>query len=172
MKRIMVLSIAVVAAAMVPAGAGHGSTDFVQTGTVLLPNPATRLYGGVTEQVSPCGGSIDPDVPAGAAQGVDGYWFALPTGAGGHDATMIATGPEPPDPVGLIPGIDVDAWFYDDGCALIRPSADPNAYHMATVGSNEFGVIPENAAWVAVDLVSGVNATFTFTVYGLPAEPR
>jgi len=167
-RRVAIVPLLAIAVAL-PAGADHGSSAWEQTGTIAVANPATRLYGGAAELVSPCGGSIDQDVPPGAANGTDGFWFELPEGAAGHDATLTASEFAVPDPAGAIPGNDVDAWFYDFGCTLIRPTADPNAYHMATVGSNEFGVIPAAAAWVVVDLVTGANATFTFRILDFPA---
>lgn len=168
MRRFAILPL-IVLSVVVPASADHGASTWEQTGTILLANPTTRSYAGVTEQGSPCGGSIDPDVPDGSANGIDGFWFRLPDGVVGHDATLTSSEFPAPDPVGLVPGNDVDAWFYDDSCTLIRPTADRNAYHMATAGSNEFGIVPAGAAYVIVDLVSGGNATFTFRVLGVAA---
>jgi hypothetical protein len=161
MKRLALVSMILLAVAA-PALASHTATDFVATGTILIGDPGTRVIGGVTEQGSPCLGSIDPDVPAGLAQGVDGFWIALPEGSGGHAATLTSTAPN-----------DVDAWFYDEGCGLIQPAADPNAYSMATTdpvpNGDEAGTIPANAAFVAVDLYVGAAAPFTFTIPGTPA---
>lgn len=168
MRKLLLLPLLAAAVAL-PAGAGHGTGTWERTGTILLPNPATRLYFGVTEFVSPCGGSIDPDVPEGATNGLDGAWFEVPDDAWGHRATLTATEFVVPDPLNLVPGNDVDAWFYDGGCSLIRPSTDQGAYHMATVGSNEFGVVPIGTAWVVVDLVTGGNATFNFRILDYPA---
>lgn len=170
MKRIPVLVLAVLGALLAaPATADHGGDTWDQTGTILVSNAATRLYGGISELGGACGESLDPDVPHDTWQGLDGYWFELPEEAAGHDATMTASASAVPEDAPA-PGNDVDAWFYDAGCTLIRPTQDPNAYHMATPGSTEFGVVPEGAAWVVVDLVTGANATFTFQIHGWPAE--
>ncbi|MFP5224901.1 MAG: hypothetical protein ACLGH3_05010 [Actinomycetota bacterium] len=137
-------------------------------GTILVGNPLTRETGGVAEIGESCGESIDPDIPTGTFDGTDGRWLFLgddPTDLWGHRATLTAnrTIPDTPAPVGT--GNDVDAWFYDTGCGLIRPVDDPNAYHMATVGSNEQGIIPQGAQWVVVDLYRGVAAEFEFTIW-------
>jgi hypothetical protein len=153
------LAVLVMAAVAVPAAAEHSSTDFVATGLILVGDPVTRVQGGVSEIGSPCLGSFDPEVPEGAAQGVDGFWIQLPEGAAGHSATLTAADPN-----------DVDAWFYTEDCSLIGPTADENAYSMATTdpepNGNEEGTIPEIASWVAVDLYVGAAAEFTFTITG------
>lgn len=144
----------------VSAQASHPSA-FTQTGLIAVGNPGTRTIGGATEVVSPCLGSIDQDVPAGAAQGTDGYWFEIPEAVRGHAATLVAAAPN-----------DVDAWFYDENCTLIKPSGtgpvDPDAYSMASLSpepdGNESGKIPAAAAWAVVDLYVGAAATFTFNV--------
>lgn len=153
MKRFILLAAAALTAfAMVPAQADDG---FSVTGTVLVGNPVTRAYGGASEMVSPCNGSIDPDVPAGTGQGVDGYWIQLPEGSAGLEATLVT----------LTEGADFDAWFYDEGCTLMTGAAN---YTMATTdpvpNGDEAGAIPEGAAFVAVDLYVGANASFTFTI--------
>lgn len=173
MKKLSLLAVAAAAAAAIPAQAA----DPILTveATILIGNPATRETGGVTEYASPCDGSIDPEVPPYAAQGVDGYTIDLLGEDGdyaalealwGNAATLTAnrTLPDTPAPVGT--GNDVDAWFYGDGCTLIKPSNDPQAYHMATVGSLESGVIPSGTRFVVVDLARGANATFTFKIFG------
>lgn len=159
MKKILLTAVtAMIALSMLPASATHGES-FVATGTIAVADPASRQYGGVTEQGSPCLGSIDPDVPAGIFQGVDAVWVALPLESEGHAATLTSTAPN-----------DVDAWFYDEGCTLIKPAADPNAYSMATTdpapNGDEEGIIPVGAAWVAVDLYVGAAAPFTLTISG------
>jgi hypothetical protein len=137
---------------LIPANA---EPSFSVTGTVLVGDPVSRRYGAVTETVSPCNGSIDPDVPAGAAQGVDGYWIQLPEGSAGATATLVAN----------TPGADFDAWFYTEGCSLLTGAAN---YTMATTdpmpNGDEEGTIPEDAAWVAVDLYIGAAAEFTFSI--------
>lgn len=171
MKKLSLLALGVAAAGVMPASAS--TPIFTETGTILIGNAATRETGGVTEIVSPCDGSLDPEVPAYAAQGIDGYTIDL-LGEGsfedlealwGNRATLTAnrTIPDTPAPVGT--GNDVDAWFYADGCSLIKPTADPAAYHMATTGSSEFGVIPNGARFVVVDLYRGANAEFTFSIF-------
>lgn len=161
--RKMLMASVVLAAIALPAAADHGAADFTATGTILVGNPITRVIGGVTENVSPCGGSIDQDVPDGISNGVDAAWIELPEGSGGHAATLTADGDN-----------DVDAWFYDAGCALIQPSADENAYSMSSVdlepNGDEEGIIPAVAAWAAIDLYVGANATFTFTIQGVAQE--
>lgn len=159
--RIALVGLALSLCAAVPASATHDAGLVVQ-GTVLAPNPSTKYYAGVAEQVSPCNGSIDPDVPAGAANGTDGYWIAL-SGYDGHRATLTATAVDAPN----APGPDFDVWFYNEGCGLIGPSADENAYHMATSSSNEFGIVPVDTAFAIVDYAVGAPmGSFTFTVEG------
>ncbi|HVL33836.1 MAG TPA: hypothetical protein VM600_09690 [Actinomycetota bacterium] len=163
MKKFVVACALASITTMVPAAADHGAGTFVQKGTILVGDPVTRSYGGVAEQVSPCLGTMDQDIPEGIAQGVDGYWFALPEGIAGHAATLTAPAPN-----------DVDAWFYDEFCQLIQPpggsgpgAKDPDAYSMASVdplpNGNEEGRIPAAAAYVVVDLYVGAAAEFTFT---------
>ena len=172
MNKLALLALAAAAATAVPA---HAAEPLVSvSGTILLGNPITRETGGVTETVSPCDGSVDAEVAPYTAQGIDGYTIDL-LGAEqdfealaqlwGKRATLTATRtiPENPAPVGT--GNDVDAWFYADGCSLIKPSADPGAYHMATVGSAESGVIPNGTRFVVIDLYRGVNAPFTFKIF-------
>ena len=158
MKKMLAAALVLAAVATVPASAGHGTGDFVATGTILVGNAGTRAIGGVTEIGSPCMGSIDQDVPDGVFNGVDGVWIQLPAGAAGHEATLTADEPN-----------DVDAWFYTDGCALLT-SSTPDAYSMTTTdpepNGNEEGVIPEGAGWVAIDLYVGAAASFTFTIAG------
>lgn len=154
----LVLSMMVAA----PALASGETDDLVVTGTVLLADPATKYLLGVTETVSPCNGSLDQDVPAGAANGVDGYWIDL-LGYEGHRATLTGSATDAPN----APGPDLDVWFYDEACGLIGPAADENAYHMATSSSNEFGIVPAGAAFAVVDYAVGAPAaTFTFTAQG------
>lgn len=138
--------------------------------TILIGDPLTRDTGGISETAAPCGVPADPAIEASATQGIDGYWIYL----GGDDddasdlwgkrASLTATNTLPASPALVGTGNDVDAWFYGE-CNLIKPTDDPQAYHMATVGSNENGIIPPGAAWVAVDLFRGVNAPFVFTIY-------
>lgn len=166
MKRIATLLAVASAVTFLPSQA-QGSL-FRATGTILIGNPVTRETGGVSETATACGESVDQDVPADAAEGVDGRWVYLgddPSGLWGKRATLTAdrTIPANPAPVGT--GNDVDAWFYDSGCSLIKPTTFPGAYHMATVGSSEEGVVPPSAQWVAIDLYRGVRATFEFTVH-------
>lgn len=172
MKKLSLLVLAASAASIAPA---HAADPLLKVqGTILLGNPITRETGGVTETVSPCDGSLDPEVPPYAAQGIDGWTIDLAGPEGDFEAMQLLWGkratltanrtiPENPAPVGT--GNDVDAWFYGDGCTLIKPSTDPNAYHMATTGSNEFGVIPTGTRFVVVDLYRGLNAPFTFTIH-------
>ena len=88
-----------------------------------------------------------------------------------NPATLRSARTLPAPPVlGGTTNNDVDAWFYDDGCSLIRPNAHPAAYHMATIGSIENGVIPTGARFVVVDLARGFKAPFTFTVYPEPTK--
>lgn len=149
MKKFLLL---VATVSMLAALPSQADPFFTATGTVLAGDPATRAVGGATEQLSPCNGSIDPDVPAGLAQGVDGYWIQLPEGSAGRTATLTANEPN-----------DVDGWFYDEGCGLM-----PSPYTLATTdpvpNGDEQGVIPEGAAWVVVDLYVGAAATFTFSI--------
>lgn len=173
MHKLVLLAVAGVAATIAPA---HAAEPVVTaTGTILLGNPITRDTGGVTETVSPCDGSIDPEVPAYTAQGVDGWVIDLlgPDGdyaaleaLWGNAAKLTANRTIPDTPAPISTNNDVDAWFYGDGCSLITPTADPRAYHMATTGSNESGIIPNGTRFVVVDLFRGANATFTFTVFG------
>lgn len=168
MKRQIALLAAIAAVSLTAPASADPVVMFQETGTILVGNPITRETGGVSETLSSCGESIDQDVPAGTGEGVDGAWVFLgddPRNLWEKTATLTSprTIPANPAPVGT--GNDVDAWFYDTACALIKPSQHAGAYHMATTGSAETGVIPTGAQWVVVDLYRGVNAPFTFTVY-------
>lgn len=171
MKKLSLLVLAAAAASVVPAQAA--APIFSETGTILVGNPLTRETGGVTEYASPCDGSLDPEIPPYAAQGVDGYTIDLMRdrtfeevqALWGKRATMTADRTVPSNPVPVGTGNDVDAWFYADGCSLIKPTSDPAAYHMATTGSSEFGTIPSGTRFVVVDLYRGANATFTFSIF-------
>lgn len=172
MKRLSLLVAMLALAAVVPAGANHGGTDtFVATGHIEVNGPATRNYAGISELDNPCTGieELQPDVPPGTFQGLDGYWILLPVDAQEHDAILI---PDDPDQ-------DVDAWFYTDACTLIKPPT-PGAYDMA--GSpgqpgllpetgNEVGTVPPGAGYVVVDLYHGIDADFTFKVFNLKLTP-
>lgn len=153
MKKILLAAIAALTAlSLVPANA---EPTFSETGTVLVGDPVSRRYGGVTETASPCNGSVDPDVPSGLGQGIDGYWIQLPEGSSGSTATLVTN----------TEGADFDAWFYTEGCSLLTGAEN---YTMATTdpapNGDEEGVIPEDAAWVAVDLYVGAAASFTFSI--------
>ena len=151
MRKVLLAAIAAATAlSMAPASAN----TFEESGTILVANPVSRLFGGVSEIGSPCNGSPPeaPEVPPGTFQGVDGFWIELPADSGGMTATLTAAAPN-----------DVDGWFYDEGCNLM-PSPYPLATTNPIPNGNEQGVIPEGAAWVAVDLYTGANATFTFTI--------
>jgi hypothetical protein len=168
MKRLALIPLLILAAAVPSLAANTDpADDFVATGTITAGNPGTKKLGGIAEIGSPCMGSIDPDVPAGTFNGLDGAWVALGENWSGAEAKLTAA---PLDAVALTLN-DVDAWFYDDACALIGPSVDHAAYHMATSGLTEYGVIPTGAAWVAIDLADGAAAEYTFTVYDVVA-PR
>ena len=173
---------------MFPASAGEG--DFTVSGTIAVGNPDSRVYGGLTEIGSPCMGSVDPDVPDGAFQGVDGYWIQLPIEELGVFDGMKATLTSDT--------LDVDAWFYDEACGFLTEPVD-TTYSMAgdrvtfpwaeevpedapeysrltgtrllPDGDELNGVIPEGTGWVVVDLYAGANASFTFTVDNVPDEP-
>jgi hypothetical protein len=155
---------------------------FEATGLIRAGNPATRVAGGVTETTNACGVSLEPNVPNGTTQGADGFWFQLPESIRGHTATLTE---DPPNINEDTATGDMDVWFYDAGCNLIKPPntdgtgpKDPNAYSMATQGeaslndddlpvfSPENGTIPAMAAWAIVDLVVGANATFNFSAQG------
>ncbi len=164
MKRVALIGLLAILLTGAPAVNADEHPDWTASGEILLPSPGSRAIGGVTELASPCMGSIDPDVPDGAAQGLDGYWIEIPEGAGGHAATLTADAPN-----------EVDAWFYDLDCNLIRPPSsmsagpkDEHAYSMAGSGDlpegDKAGTIPAEAAFAAVDLYLGFNATFTFTI--------
>lgn len=159
MKRLLLASVAV-ALAVSPAFGEHGPVEFTATGTIAIAGPQTRTISGLTEIGSPCLGSVDPEVPNGTFQGVDGFWVELPIDAAGHPATLTAGAPN-----------DVDAWFYDEGCSLINMAADPNAYSMASTDpapdGNESGIIPAAARWAAIDLYVGAGAAFEFKITGL-----
>lgn len=153
MRKILLAAlVAMTALSLVPANA---EPTFSVTGTVLVGDPVSRRYGGVTETVSPCNGSVDPDVPPGLGQGIDGYWIQLPEGSAGSTATLVTN----------TAGADFDGWFYTEGCALLTGAAN---YTLATTdpapNGDEEGVIPEDAAWVAVDLYVGAAASFTFSI--------
>ena len=173
MKTVSLLALVAAAASVLPAQAAEEPL-FTKSGTIVAGNALTRETGGVTETVSPCDGTIDSEIPPYTAQGVDGYTIDLaPEGdfealatLWGKRATLTANRTIPANPVPVGTGNDVDAWFYADGCTLIKPTKDtPSAYHMATTGSSEFGVIPTGARFVVVDLYRGVNAEFAFTIF-------
>lgn len=169
MKRSISLLAVLGAVALTAPASADPTVLFTESGTILVGNPITRETGGITETSASCGESIDPEVPADTAQGVDGHWIYLgddPTGLWEQSATLTATRTIPSNPAPVGTGNDVDAWFYDGGCTLIKPTVHTQAYHMATTGSSEFGVVPSGAQWVAVTLYRGVNAPFTFTVTG------
>jgi hypothetical protein len=165
LKKLVALPLVALAVAI----PSHADPVFTKSGTILVAGPSGRVVGGVTEIASPCMGSVDPDVPAGATQGVDGYWVELPLGLDGRAAHLTANAPN-----------EVDAWFYDEGCGLITPTVDANAYSMVNrnclpvppgttsycplPSGDKHGTVPVGAAWVAVDLNTGANANFTFSV--------
>lgn len=172
MNKLALLTLAAAVASVLPAQAADPLVSV--TGTILIGNALTRETGGVTETVSPCDGSVDGEVPAYTAQGIDGYTIDLlgPDGdfaalelLWGKRASLTATRTIPDNPAPIGTGNDVDAWFYGDGCTLIKPSMDPGAYHMATTGSLESGTIPTGTRFVVVDLYRGVNAPFAFKIF-------
>lgn len=135
--------------AVSPAMATH-TTSFTQSGTINGMAPQSKvLFLSATEGQNPCG---QPDPDLGDLQGVDGYWFAIPETLGGHAATLTSD------------SIDMDVWFYNDGCGFIGKT-DPNYNSMATDGTaNEAGTVPVGAAYVVVDQAIGAHGTFTFSV--------
>jgi hypothetical protein len=121
----------------------HG---FKVKGTIVAMNPASLAGLGLTEFVAGCDDGSE-------LQGLDGYWIRLPADAGGHPAKLV-----PADVTS-----DVDAFFYTDSCDAL--SYDEMASGIS--GEIETGDVPARAAWVVVDLFTGVAASFTFTVEGV-----
>ncbi|HVL33835.1 MAG TPA: hypothetical protein VM600_09685 [Actinomycetota bacterium] len=150
MKRLAFCAL-LLAAIAVPAQA---EDPFTVSGTITAMNPASTRLGGVTEIVSPCGGSVDPEIPDGATQGLDGFWFALPDGGlPGQTATLTSN------------GIDVDVWWYDAGCSGIFAAATPGSRDMVTpLTANEKGRVPDAAQYGIVDVVAGFNTAFTISI--------
>lgn len=175
MKRLIA---AAVVLASLSFSAGHAAPSFSQDGVISAPNPASKVAGGLTETINPCG-KPDPDlreVNGGNFNGVDGWWIRLPAGAPGKAATLAYT--YIPTPAGAGIGIDMDVWFYTANCSLITTDQDDKAYDMATMPDTtededgnptilplEEGVIPAGAAFAIVDFVAGGNnAEFTFSI--------
>ncbi len=145
------------------------SDDFVAKGTMTVGNPANKKILGITETGSPCMDTIDPGIPPGTFNGLDGSWVKL-GGEAWYGATAKLT--STPKSAVVISVGDVDAWFYDEACALIGPSRSRDAYHMATSAATEWGTIPRDAEWVVVDLADGVAAEYTFTVFDVIVAPQ
>lgn len=149
MKKILLTAIAaLMALSLAPAHADE--PQFRQEGQVLLMAPQTKAVSvSATEGLNPCG---QPDPDLGDLQGVDGYWFEL-TGFDGAAATMTST------------AVDADVWFYNEGCAIIKPASDPVAYSMATdATANEAGTVPADTFYVVVDVAVGAASSFVFEI--------
>lgn len=174
MRRLtMILTLAAMlgAAPMAPAAA-----SFTQEGTVTAPNPASAVFGGITETLNPCG-RPNPDlreVNGGNFNGVDGWWITLPVGAPGKNAAL-----ELDWATATLDVQDLDVFFYNDECSPITLDQDEHAYDMATIpetrtvedDDDEFttvtpeeGVIPADAAYAIVVLIVGQDAPFIFTI--------
>jgi hypothetical protein len=136
MKRLLAAG-AVIAGtlAMMPA---HANTDFVATGNARVGDLLSPVTG-----LTPCDESF-------RTNGVDGRMVHLPEGSGSHRITLVGT-----DSSGLA---DFDVQFLDAGCNYIDGTALAN-------DGNEEGNVPDGAEWAEVDLFTGVNASFTLTVY-------
>ncbi len=186
MRRILIM---IVLAAFAPSMA-KATPLYEVHGLINAPNPAVLYAGGVTETLSPCGTNLDPQVPPGTLQGVDGFWFTLPTTARGRAITVK------PDPVNVATtqsSGQIVAYFYDSGCNLIKPPGsdgsgpkDANAYSLTTsdpvpsidtdqvnevaaahpgdVFPTLHGTVPATATYIIVDLYAGGDMTFTLTV--------
>jgi hypothetical protein len=169
MKRLVALAaLAPMLAVPLAAHAEDPTPIYQESGAIVVGNPLTRETGGLAEIGESCGESIDPDIPTGTFDGTDGKWLYLgddPSGLWDKRATLTANRTVPSNPVPVGTGNDVDAWFYDTSCNLMRPTEYPGAYHMATVGSNEHGFIPMGAGWVVIDLYRGAAAEFEFTIW-------
>jgi len=167
MKRLPLVALLVVLTAMSLADA---DPRFRAEGLVSYPNPASRIYGGVTEILNPCG---EPNADlrehnGGNVNGHDGWWIKLPADAPGREAHLIFNHDTSND----VADLDMDAWFYNETCTLITDDDDENAYSMAdtpttitaTGGPPETGRIPAKAAWVVVNLIVGSDTVFRFDV--------
>lgn len=183
MKKIIGL-VVIALLAMAPASATH-SEGIEVTGNIKISAPLSwHLFAAsLTEFHNPCG-TPSPDL--GDLQGVDGYWIQLPIDEegnsllAGHTATLTST---------TATAVDLDVWWYDAGCGFVGGTVSPHSHDMAThpyggmipedpVGiplypypgseqnttPNEDGIVPDVAAWAVVDLVTGANVDFTFSI--------
>lgn len=117
---------------------------FEESGSMSVPGPTGAVLFGVTEgefrEVNMCG-----SMPA--SQGFDGWVVELPEDYRLGSATLTVLGA---DATGAF---DMDAYFYDAGCALMGD-------YSLTEGPDPAGAIPPGARWIVVDLFAGLNATF------------
>jgi hypothetical protein len=175
MKR-SIIAVAVLAAFAM--SASEAAPSFSQDGVITAPNPASKVSGGLTEALNPCG-TPDRDlreVHGGNFNGADGWWIKLPSGAPGKAATLTYV--LVPSPASAAIAVDMDVWFYTANCSLITSEQDDNAFSMATLPPTtedkdgnptlrtlEAGTIPAGAAFAIVDFVAGGNnAPFTFSI--------
>lgn len=137
-------SVVAAALAVAPAaGADHGTTDFVEEGSVMLPTFGVPIVFGA---VNAC----DPDV---AIQGVGGWSIRLPDDAPDHPYTLASP----------TAGADADVVWLTGPQGLTCTGI---AYEGG--GRNpQVGTVPPNADWAYVVLNRGRLAEFTFTVHGL-----
>lgn len=182
MRRLIALSML---ACLAPLGA-QAEPLFTVNGNIKAPNPATMNAPGITETLSPCGSNLDPQIPQGALQGVDGFWLTLTTAVRGHEAVLT---PEQFNSNNQSMSGQMLAYFYDASCNLIKPPGSAgsgpeheDAYSMAThdpvpsvqpdkiaIGEAEIypavrGTIPTNASFVIITMYVGQDANFTFVV--------
>jgi hypothetical protein len=139
MKRITLLA-CVLAALLAPSLARAAGNTY--EGDISVGNPATATGAPAVAELV---GSCDNTAPT---EGFDAAWVKLSEDDAGLDGTLSATGD-----TGLE---DADAYFYDSACNFIDASWN--------AGIEEAGTVPENAAWVAVDLFTGLNAHYTLTI--------
>jgi hypothetical protein len=132
LRRLIALSML---ACLAPLGA-QAEPLLTVNGNIKAPNPATMHAPGITETLSPCGSNLDPQIPQGALQGVDGFWLTLTSAVRGHEAVLT---PEQFNSNNQSFSGQLLAYFYDASCNLIKPPDSAgtgpkheDAYSMAT----------------------------------------
>jgi hypothetical protein len=113
-------------------------------GLIKVNNPGTRQTTGVAE----AGCEVAQD-PYGPTNGTDGLIVPIPADKrdGTHKIRAVGSSSGAP--------YDLDVWFHDEGCVGLSGTG------LASDSPDEFGSIPEGAAFASIDLYTG-PATYTY----------
>jgi hypothetical protein len=113
-------------------------------GLIKVNNPGTRTTSGIAE----AGCEVLQD-PYGPTNGTDGLIVPIPEGKRDGTHTIRAVGSSSGAPY------DLDIWFHDEACVGLSGTG------LASDSPDEFGPIPEGAAFATIDLYTG-PPTYTY----------